>query len=257
VTPTRNISGGLNEPFGLFVTDNGDIYVDNGASYNRVDKWTMNSTSSVIAMYVNGSCYSLFVDIYGNLYCSLGDFHKVVKKLFSADLNVSSTVAGNGIRGSASNLLNNPQGIFVTIELNLYVADYGNNRVQCFESGQLNATTVAGNGSNGTIELSEPTGIALDADGYLFIVDSYNNRIVGSGPNGFKCLVGCSLTNGPALDQLDSPSSLSFDSYGNLFVADTYNSRIQKFFLMSNSCGKCFRELLEFLLYFYKEYLYK
>jgi hypothetical protein len=251
--PTRNISGGLLNPYGLFVTDNGDVYVDNGASNNRVDKWTINAANSTIAMYVDGRCYSLFIDIYGNLYCSLDTYHTVVRKLFDDDANISTIVAGNNVAGNAPNMLNSPRGIFADLNLNLYVADFANNRIQRFESGQFNATTVAGSSANGTITLNGPTGITLDTDGYLFIVDSTSFRIIGSGPDGFRCIVACTITNGPALNQLDSPSSLSFDNYGNLFVVDTSNSRIQKFPLMSNSCGKFFNaQMIEFLLHFDK-----
>ena len=56
--------------------------------------------------------------------------------------------------GSASDRLADPQGIFVDIDFNLYVADNGNNRIQLFLPGQLNATTVAGIGAPGTITLA-------------------------------------------------------------------------------------------------------
>ena len=69
-------------------------------------------------------------------------------------------------------------------------------------------------------------------------MDTGNNRIVGSGPNGFRCLVGCSGSGGSASNQLNSPETLSFDSYGNMFVTDWWNNRIQKFVLSTNSCGK-------------------
>ena len=78
----------------------------------------------------------------------------------------------------------------------------------------------------------------LDADGYLFIVDSLSSRVVGAGPNGYRCVAGCDGTVGQGSSQLNIPTGLSFDSDGNLFVVDTYNSRIQKFELMNSSCGK-------------------
>jgi hypothetical protein len=109
----------------------------------------------------------------------------------------------------------------------LYVADNGNNKIQKFSFGQLNGTTVAGDGTSNTIILSGPTAVALVADGYLFIVDNSNNRIVGSGPNGFRCLVACSGSYGFQSNQLMTPRSLSFDSYGNIFVTDTGNSRVR------------------------------
>ena len=42
-------------------------------------------------------------------------------------------------------MMSHPVGIFVTIDLDLYVADYSNNRVQLFRSGERNGTAVAGN----------------------------------------------------------------------------------------------------------------
>jgi DNA-binding beta-propeller fold protein YncE len=143
--------------------------------------------------------------------------------------------AGTDCYGSAYNQLYYPLGIFVDTGLNLYVADCGNNRVQLYSSGQATAITVAGVTANGTITLSCPSGVILDGDGYLFIVDSYNHRIVGSGPNGFRCIVGCSTVAGSSSNQLDYPSALNFDSYGNIFVTDRDNSRIQKFILITNT----------------------
>ncbi|KAF9758246.1 RING finger protein nhl-1 [Nosema granulosis] len=183
-------------------------------------------------------CFGLFVDINNNLYCSQRDSHQVVSKSLNSPANALTIVAGTGCAGSDPNMLNIPYGIFVTINLDLYVADWGNDRIQLFRSGQLNATTVAGNGSTGTISLNRPRGVVLDGDGYLFIVDGNNNRIVGSGPYGFRCLVGCSGLAGAASNQLNIPWALSFDSDGNMFVADRGNNRIQNFLVSNNSCGK-------------------
>jgi hypothetical protein len=239
MTPTRNMSAGLVSPSAVFATINGDVYIDNGASNGRVDKWTLNATNSVTAMYVNSRCYGLFVDINDNLYCSNGDLHQVVKKASYDNASTSTIIAGTGSYGSAPNMLNNPRGIFVDIELNLYVADCTNNRIQLFRSGQLNGTTEAGSGAPGTITLNCPTGVILDADGYLFIADYDNQRVISSGLNDYRCIAGCTGMSGSAPNQLNHPHTLSFDSYGNLFVADTANNRIQKFFLATNSCGKC------------------
>ena len=62
----------------------------------------------------------------------------------------------------------------------LYVADSGNRRIQVFWLGQLNGTTILGGGSTVNLKLSKPTTIALDADGYLFVVDNGNDRIIAS-----------------------------------------------------------------------------
>ncbi|CAF4225045.1 unnamed protein product, partial [Adineta steineri] len=69
----------------------------------------------------------------------------------------------------------------------------------------------------------------------LFIVDRRNHRIVGSGLNGFRCLVGC-YGIGSQSNQLDNPFSFSFDHSGNMIVTDQENDRIQKFQYFEESC---------------------
>ncbi|CAF4354772.1 unnamed protein product [Adineta steineri] len=190
-------------------------------------------------MNVNSSCNGLFVDINGSLYCSMYKHHQVVKRSLNDAVMTSNRVAaGTGIAGSDLNQLNGPRGIFVDVNLDLYVADCENNRVQLFQPGESNGMTVAGSASlNPTIRLSYPTGIILDAEKYLFIVDNSNSRIVGSNLNGFRCLVGC-YGRGSQSNQFHNPNSMSFDRSGNIFVIDSNNHRIQKFLLMKDSFGK-------------------
>ncbi|CAF4357085.1 unnamed protein product [Adineta steineri] len=159
--------------------------------------------------------------------------NKVIAKSLNTHLNIWNTVAGTGTAGSTPSTLSGQCGIFVDNNLNLYVADTLNSRIQKFASGQLNGTTVP----TGNITLNSPTGIMLDFDGYLFIVDQYNYRVIGSGPYGYRCIAACSGTAGSSSSQLYHPYSLSFDSYGNMFVSDISNNRIQKFFLVTNGCN--------------------
>ncbi len=239
INATRIISGTLASARAIFVTMNGDIYFADQGPNARVHKWTFSTNTWTPIMDVDERCFGLFVDINNTLYCSIAARHQVVKKWLNDNANTSSIAAGTGVVGSTSNTFNSPYGIFVDTNFDLYVADYGNHRIQLFRSGQLNATTVAGTGSpDTTITLFAPTGIILDADKYLFIVDKRNNRILRSGPTGFRCIAGCSTSSGQSSNQLSSPETLSFDSYGNIFVADSGNDRIQKFLLSTNSCSK-------------------
>lgn len=235
----RTVSAGLFEPHGLFVTSAGDIYLDNSMTNNRAERWAVNDTSGVAVMNVSQSCYGLFVSIDDMLYCSSGPLNQVFKQSLS---NMSSGVpipaAGNGTAGSSKDMLSNPHGIFVDENLNLYVADRNNDRIQRFESNNLNGTTAAGAGIPAGLTLSTPMGVIMDGGGYLFIADSGNNRIVRVGTIDFWCIIGCTRSGGSALHKLHGPWSLSFDTYGNLFVSDRINARIQKFMLLSNVCGK-------------------
>jgi hypothetical protein len=238
INPTRTISGNLSSPYSIFVTSTGDIYVDNGGSNFRVAEWTLDSNTSVHVIYVNSSCSGLFVDTTNTLYCSMYHLNQVVKRWLDDNSTTLTVVAGTNVSGSEPDMLNQPYGIFVDINFDLYVADSGNDRIQLFGLGQSNGKTVAADPlSNTTIALNGPTGIVLDGNHSLFIVDRGNSRIIGSGPYGFRCLVGCH-SPGSASNQLYQPTTLSFDSYGNMFVTDTGNNRTQKFIQLNNSDGK-------------------
>ncbi|CAF1557828.1 unnamed protein product, partial [Didymodactylos carnosus] len=241
--PTKINHGNFINPLSLFVTSNGDIYIADFSNNGQVQKWISTTNEFVAVMNVKSSCYGLFVDITDNLYCSMGNHHQVVKTWLNDPVMTSIIVAGTGIKGSNSNQLSYPRGIFVDVSLDLYVADCDNHRVQLFQLGNSNGITVAGSQSpNPTISLSCPTGIVLDDEKYLFIVDSFNDRIVGSGVNGFRCLIGC-YGGGSQSNELSVPFSLSFDRSGNMFVTDQLNHRIQQFQLLENSCGKLKKKL--------------
>ncbi|CAF3690105.1 unnamed protein product [Adineta steineri] len=236
--PTNIISGNFNQSSSLFVASNGDIYIDDGEKNGRVQKWVAETNNFISVMNVNSSCYGLFVDIKNTLYCSMYYHHQVVKiSLSDSAITSNSVAAGTGIEGSDSNQLSSPRGIFVDINLDLYVADCSNNRVQLFQSKESNSITVAGYTSlNPTITLDCPSGITLDAEKYLFIVEIGNSRIVVSGLNGFRCLVGCSGAASQS-SQLNYPFSFSFDGSGNMFVTDSFNNRIQKFKYLQKYCA--------------------
>ncbi|CAF4197308.1 unnamed protein product, partial [Adineta steineri] len=237
VNPTKIIFGNFTEPQSLFVTSNGDISIDDGEKNSRVQKWVAETNTFVTVMNVNSSCWGLFVDIYDTLYCSMPDHDRVVKRsLNDPVMNSNRVAAGTGIQGYDWTKLDSPRGIFVNVNLDLYVADCYNNRVQLFQSGGLSGITVAGGTSpKPTITLRCPNGIILDAEKYLFIVELGNSRIFGSGLNGFRCLIGC-YGEGSQSSQLKDPFSFSFDHSGNMFVTDQSNHRIQKFQYFEESC---------------------
>ena len=225
-------------PFALFVSAIGDIYIDNGNPNNRVDVWQQNASSTVTTLSIGDQCHYLFIDTNSSLYCSLYNTHRVVKRSLNSNDTQVTTIAGTGCPGYQPHMLYNPSGIFVTVNLDLYVADFNNFRVQLFRAGDLNGTTVAGRDAPGTIELKNPTAVTLDADGYLFIVDFKSLRVIGSGPYGFRCVIGCTAGWGAGSNQLASPRSMAFDRNGNIFVVDSGNNRVQKFALSFNSCSK-------------------
>jgi sugar lactone lactonase YvrE len=214
-SPTRVLQSGLSTPEGLFVTMNEDVFIDNGGSNGRVDKWALKTNNSVRAMNITSSCSSLFIDTANSLYCSMSGRHEVLKRILSSSSMIGQRVAGTGVRGSASKMLHTPYGIFVDTDFNLYVADYQNSRIQLFHSGLLDGVTVVGSFSiNPTISLYKPIDVTLDGNKNLFILEYGKHRIIAQGIDGFRCIVGCSGSYGSSADRMSWPRSLSFDSDG-------------------------------------------
>jgi sugar lactone lactonase YvrE len=237
-TPIRNLSVGSDSPSAVFSTINGDVYTSDSQYHHPIKKWVLNETAAVNVMNTTDACFSLFVDIHDALYCSLHRMHFVIKYVLNNDRNQTTIVAGDSIHGSTNYLLNEPRGIFVDIDLTLYVADCNNHRIQQFPFGQLNATTLFSNGASGVMYLNCPTALVLDANKNIFIADIFNNRIVRFANGGLVCIIGCTGGGGSASHHLNQPRSLNFDSSGNLIVLDRYNHRIQKFLLQQVSRGE-------------------
>jgi DNA-binding beta-propeller fold protein YncE len=102
------------------------------------------------------------------------------------------TIAGNGNRGFGGDgcpavlaQLYNPKGVAVDAVGNLYIADSGNVRIRIVTADGV-IRTIAGNGTSGLTgdggpatmaQLNEPTGVAIDNAGNLYIADRINGRI--------------------------------------------------------------------------------
>ena len=235
--PTKEFHGSAGQPRAFFVTTNGDIFLS-AAGNDRIEKFVPSTGVITGIVSVSPSCSDLFVDTNNTLYYSIEDEHVVFSIILDTDGNTGQKIAGIGGAGTGVDMLQNPMGIFVDINFQLYVADCGNHRIQLFPLGQTNANIVAGEGAPGTIDLKCPSDITEDGIGYLFIVDRDNHRIIGSDRNGFRCVAGCTNTYGSTSDQLAAPRHMAFDTYGNIFVSDEKNGRIQKFILRRATDGK-------------------
>jgi sugar lactone lactonase YvrE len=143
--------------------------------------------------------------------------HVVISLSLTVNSTNWTTVAGNYSFRRDTNQLFNPNVIFVNITFYLYVADTYNHRIQLFEIGEPNGTTIVGSEvAANSIALNNLTGIVLDADNNLYIADQYR-RIVKCDPNGFQCVVVYPNPNSSTTGNLYYPQSLSFDSNGNIF----------------------------------------
>src|SRR6185369_3401473 len=93
-------------------------------------------------------------------------------------------------------------------------------------------TSKFGSSGTGTAQFTDPNGVAMDDDGYIYVVDRGNNRVVKHSPYRDEAnVVWGGLGSG--FGQFNNPQGIAIDSSGNVFVADEGNNRIQWF----NSSG--------------------
>jgi len=78
----------------------------------------------------------------------------------------------------------------------------------------------------GTGELRAPRGITAPADGFVYLTDSKNNRIVKYDSSGTLLATWGEYGTGPL--QFDHPVDIEADAQGHLFVVDEGNLRVQK-----------------------------
>jgi sugar lactone lactonase YvrE len=197
------------------------------------------------------------VDSAGNLY--IADQGNNLIRRVDAATQVITTVAGGGTVATGSDhfgdggpatsaILYGPQSVTVDAAGNLYIADAFHNLVRMVKAADGTITVVAGGGASAGIDgvgdggaatsaqLSNPSGLALDSAGNLYIADTdYNlvrrvnmttgiiTAVAGTGSLGY------SGDNGLATSaMLAAPQGVAVDAANNIYVADFGNNAIRQ-----------------------------
>jgi uncharacterized protein (TIGR03663 family) len=154
------------------------------------------------------------------------------------------TVTVLGQQGNAEGLFEAPRNVAVGPDGTIYVADSGNNRIQRFsEDGafltawghlckmyenQQGCQTADGAGG-----FYDPWSLAVDADGFVYVADTWNHRVQKFTADGeFVTMWGVyGTTEEPAASPglFWGPRDVTVDPQGLIYVSDTGNKRIQVF----------------------------
>jgi DNA-binding beta-propeller fold protein YncE len=187
---TATINGFTNDPYGVVTDASNNLYIvdvntTSGAGVIRKVAAGATGTVTGTTIITISAGTPLGLAIVGNdLYVSLYSSNTVVKYANAVTGGTTQTAFASGFTGPR-NLGNDASG-------NLYVADYGNNRLQVIPpAGGTGTTVISG--------LSSPRDLAFDVSGNLYISNGTANDIIRSIPGNYSI--------SPVL-----PAGLSFNS---------------------------------------------
>jgi hypothetical protein len=262
--------GNLYNPMGVAAT-NGTVYIANTKRNVVASVDSGGNTTIVAGSFENygefgdggaATAATLFqpaglaVDATGDLFIADGGDNVVREitpdgtiRLFAGDGTAGD--AGDGGQATSAEL-DDPQAVAVDASGDVFIADTDSNEVREVTpdgtihdfAGDGTAGYSGDGGSAADAELGQPSGVAVDADGNVYIADSSNNVIrrvdaadgtistvagdyaADQGNNGDG---GYSGDGGSATSaQLDDPQGVTLDAAGDLFIADTFNDAIRE-----------------------------
>jgi sugar lactone lactonase YvrE len=252
-------SASLGNLIGLALDAAGNIYFSSINRGTHVLKVDLNGILTLVAgggsgddggpatkAALSASVTGVAVDTAGNVY--FADFFDC--RIRKVDTNgIISTVAGNrkagysGDGGPATEAqINAVQGVAVDAAGNIYIADWGNDRIRKVDTNGI-ITTIAGNGVDGfsgdggpatQAELRRPLGVTVDAAGNVYIGDRDNARVRRVDTNGtIKTIAGngngsYNGEGGPATATGLDMWGLTIAPSGGFYVIDQDNNRVHK-----------------------------
>ena len=240
-----NINGATNPSF----TTPATVPADSGKRFRAVfANATGSVTTSAAVLTVTTAPFNgptgVAVDAAGNVYVA-DNGNETIRKI--APTGVVSPFAGlTGSPGStdgagSSARFNSPFGIAVDAAGNVYVADRGNHTIRKITPAGV-VSTLAGlagsagstDGAGNTARFSNPSAVAVDAAGTVYVADTGNQTIREITAAGVvSTLAGLAGNQGSAdgtgnAARFNNPFGVAVDAAGNVYVGDTFNQTIRK-----------------------------
>jgi sugar lactone lactonase YvrE len=149
--------------------------------------------------------------------------------------------AGNANGTGIAATFHAPAGVALDSSGNVYVAEYGNNDIRKITpdgvvtlfAGSSDTTAGHADGTGSAATFWNPTGVAVDSAGNVYVADESNNEIRKITSAGVVTTFAGSTTIGHAdgtgtAATFSAPNGIAIDSSGNLWVTDSANNEIRE-----------------------------
>lgn len=122
--------------------------------------------------------------------------------------------------GAPAGRLHEPRGLALAPDGTVFVADFGNERIQAF-GPDMKAMRAWGVHGNAAGEFAQPGAVAVGPTGDIYVADTWNHRVqVFSSDGAFLRAWGAGLYG---------PRGIAVDGSGSVYVVDTGNNRVMRF----------------------------
>jgi sugar lactone lactonase YvrE len=247
----------FNYPNGVAVHNSGDVYVADtrGSSIRRISP--AGAVTRVAGMassdtYRDGAAgvaslnypFGLTVTADRTIYFCENQLHTIRRVLPDGSVE---TIAGTvGVAGSTDGAgttarFNFPSSIVRDLDGNIYISDTSNHTIRRIAAGTQVVTTFAGaalvpgstDGVGSAARFRFPRGLAVDAQGNVYVADSSNHTVRKITRDGIVSTVAGTAgltgsTDGAAsVARFQFPFGIAVDAAGQIFVADTFNATIR------------------------------
>jgi uncharacterized protein (TIGR03437 family) len=235
------IQAALSAPGGLYRDATGNLLVIDGPRLRQISPDGL--IASIVGQLAGGGGVNTVRDSAGNLYILDG----ATLRRLAVDGTSTTVVGFAGAKqdeGPAATVsLGSAQSLAIDAQDNIYIGSYlavrkltpaGTVTRVVGTNGFTPSPLASGDARSAT--MASVLGLAVDANGNLFVSDTFDQRILKVTPAGqFTTLAGTysssgfSGDGGPAAQALlNHPTGLAFDAWGNLYIADAGNNRVRK-----------------------------
>ncbi len=230
---------GFARPFCITLDGQGDLYVTD-SGHARVVK--LSPTGRLLAAWrlgsvdANGnSLTGIAVDRQGNVYVADKQTQRIIKLSPNGQILTRWSLAVTiGVAAGKWTGLDTAMPIWLAVDGqgNVYASYFDASQVLKFTSGgkplaRWGVIDASGNLGTGAApgQFDHPTGLTVDRQGNVYVVDHRNGRIQKLSPSGKVLAVWGMLGSDPG--QFTTPEGMAVDSKGDMYVDDVGNDRLQ------------------------------